>query len=255
LPEWPLSDVANAILERALTKNPDERHQSCEALWHDLAAVQSGSDESLAAELSLLVRNNMGDWGQPTIMANSAPQRLAQAAPAVERSPSVLRFESHTPAFSSGLDTDRPTKAREQVPGAGWAPWKRLEFRSLATTATVALSAAVALGALFLAASGSGGAKAATTRQTAVSSSQEEAVKPIGDDFRARVRACRESWGSDMGVTRVELTFDAAGKLTSVRLEPREASDTRWGVCLLESAWRTDWHLPGATSLVFDPRA
>jgi serine/threonine protein kinase len=248
LPDWPFSGLANAILARALSKNPAERHQSSEALWHDLAAVQSGSDESLAEELSVLVRSNMGDWAQPALLANSTQAAHARTSAAAQPSPSISHFESHTPAFSSGLDTDRPANAQEQVTLR--APRKRVELRALATTAAVALSTILALGAIFLAARGSGGATASPGQ--APSARPQQAVSST-DDFRARFRACGESWGSELGVTRIELTFDAAGKLTSVRLEPREASDTRRGACLLDSVWRTDWHVPGATTLVFDP--
>jgi len=244
LPAWEHCERGNAILMRALSKDPGQRYQSCEALADALEAIQTGTEQSLGEELASLVNSKDADWGQVALLAHSvqAPRRAREA----ERSPAVLRFTSGMPAFVSGLVTEKPKSAREHTRRDREARPRGRPRRTLAMLAGIGAPAILILCGLLLGRLG-GARPDAVARAASPSEGVEEGtIKAL----RARLRACREHADIDLDGAKIELEFGTSGKLSGVRLRPSGIAQSRLGACLLARAWETEVSALDATSLI-----
>ena len=250
MPDWDRCAEANAILMRALSKDANARHQTCLELSDALARIQSRTDESLGEELSSLVRSNStADWAQISKLTRSVRKSLP---PRPKPELAGVPAESKAPAFVSGLITDQPISVTEHTESAAReALVARQRRRQLAVLPTVLIPAAAIIFGLFLGRLGGAGVNAPAPLTAAVI--PEESVQLVNgsvDDLRARLRSCVagvELKGID---AKVELDFGARGDLSGVRLNPHQLAHTRFGACLLETAWKAKVSAPGAMSLV-----
>jgi hypothetical protein len=250
MPSWDRCAEANAILMRALSKDANARHQSCLELSDALARLQSRTEESLGEELSALVRSNStADWAQISKLTRSVRKSLP---PRPKPEPAGVPAESKAPAFVSGLLTDQPISVAEHTQSAQReAQAAQQRRRQLAVLPTVLIPAAAIIFGLFLGRLGGAGVNAPSP--VAGAPSPEESVQLVNgsvDELRSRLRSCVIG-GEVKGVdTRVELDFGARGELSGVRLNPPQLAHTRFGACLLETAWKAKVSAPGAMSLV-----
>jgi serine/threonine protein kinase len=250
MPDWDQCGKANAILMRALAKDPAVRHQSCLELSDDLAALQGESDERLADELSSLVRNNSSaDWAHIARLTQAVRKSIPpRRAAAIESLPSVMPFESNTPAFVSGLLTDQPLSVGEHT--LREAREKRRRRRQWVMLPTVLIPAAAILFGLYLGRLGGAGVSASHVAASAGAESSRQLVNGSVAELRSKLRRCVDPSEERALTSKVELEFGAPGELAGVRLNPSELAHTRLGACLLETAWDTQVSAPGAMSLV-----
>jgi hypothetical protein len=253
MPAWEHCAQANVILMRALSKDPTVRHQTCLELSDALLAIQSGTDEALAAELSMLVRSNShDDSAQIARLTRAVRKSMSFKSSSVEaRAPNVITLESLAPAFVSGLLTDQPRSVSEHTATEEReAREKRRRRRQLTMVPTVLIPAAAIIFGLFLGRLGGAGVNAATTgRSAAVAAEPAELVNGSVADLRLRLRGCVALTQLPAAASKVELDFGGPGELTGVRLNPPHLVHTRLGACLLETAWQAKLTAPGAMSL------
>jgi serine/threonine protein kinase len=250
MPEWDQCEKANAILMRALAKDPSLRYQSCQELSDDLASLQPRSDEHLAEELSSLVRNNSSaDWAHIARLTQAVRKSIPpRRAVAIEPTASVMPFESNTPAFVSGLLTDQPLSASEHT--LREARDKRRRRRQLVMLPTVLIPAAAIIFGLYLGRLGGAGVSASSVAASAAAVASRQLVNGSVAELRSRLRRCVDPAEARAMASKVELEFGAPGELAGVRLDPSNLAHTRLGACLLETAWDTQVSAPGAMSLV-----
>jgi hypothetical protein len=243
VPAWDHSERVSAILARALSKDPADRYPSCAALHDALAAIPTESDGELAERLSRIIISTDSDWGRIALLAHST--HLAEETRSAARIPLVQHFDSAQPAFASGLLTEQPrSKSEHTRRNQGGSGAMRLSgpWIALATiTVAIMMTAGLFLGRLSRRASGAaarGPAEYGTSRADMVST------------LRARLRACRDDVERLGSEAKLELTFEATGKLSLVRLLPPELVSSRLGVCMLGVAWKTEASAPGTVALV-----
>jgi serine/threonine protein kinase len=258
MPEWKDCRVANEVLKRALDKDPAARFQSCIELNRALAGLQGESDESAREELAGLVRSNSSaDWAQVARLTRSIRGRsfppVATSRREGERQVASVARDSKAPAFVSGLVTEQPISVEEHTQGARQeardARAKRQRRRQMMMLPTVLIPAVAIIFGLFLGRLGGAGARASAARAPQQVVEAPPLVNALVEDLRARLRRCIDVPG-DAAAYKVELEFSADGKLSGVRLEPRELSHSRLGACLLETAWQADLRAPGAMSVM-----
>lgn len=267
MPEWEHCAQMNAILERALSKDPALRHQSCLELSDELSNVQLGTYDALAESLATLVRSNSnGDWQQiarlTRSVSKSQPPRPARELRGSQRLAGAL-LES-APAFVSGLLTaqpvspsehtvrDRENTLREQSRA------KRRRKRRMAMLPTVLLPAAAIILGLFLGrlgGAGTAGGNAAPSAAAAVAQPvQPTAADPLVSSavavLQAHLRECLDPTERRELGSKVELEFGVGGQLSEVRLWPSDLAQTRLGACMLKRVWDTGVSAPAAMSLV-----
>jgi serine/threonine protein kinase len=248
LPAWEHCERANAILMRALSKDPAQRYPTCEALADALGAIQTGTDESLNAELTSLVLSKDADWRRVALLAHSLqPARQTHEA---ECSPPVPRFTSGTPAFASGLITEQPKSVSEHTRRDRDVRRRRRPRRTLVELAGIAAPAALILCGLVLGRLGGASSKVAARAAIAAERVEEGPIRAL----RARLRGCSEHGDLDIEGVKIELEFVASGKVSAVHLRPSEVAHSRVGGCLLARAWETDVSALGATSIVVELR-
>jgi serine/threonine protein kinase len=256
MPSWDGCAQANAVLERALDKDPAVRFQGCRELSEALRSLQPGSDETLRDELAGVVRRSAtGDWAQiarltrsvrrsnPPISSRATGERLLAASP----------LESKAPAFVSGLVTEQPQSASEHTQRARLeARQKRERRRQMMVLPTVLIPAAAIIFGLFLGRLGGAGASATAARAAADSAvtPAPPLVNAMVEDLRRQLRRCVVEGNEVVSAYKVDLEFAAAGDLSGVRLEPRELSQSRLGACLLETVWQANLRAPGAMSVL-----
>jgi len=244
LPAWEHCERANAILLRALSKDPGQRYPTCEALADAIGAIQTGTDESLNAELAGLIRSKDNDGGEIALLAHSRqpPRRTHEA----ECSPAVPRFSSRTPAFASGLITDQPKSGREHTRRDRALRMRQSRPRTLVVLAGTAALAVLMLSGLLL-----GRLSGARPELAAPAVNSAQRVEQVSIDvLRARLRGCSEHGDLELDAVQIELEFAKNGKLSAVHLHPSDITPSRVGACLLARAWETDMSATGATSLV-----
>lgn len=249
MPDWAHCAQGNAILMRALSKDPGARHQTCLELSDALAAIQTGTDESLAKELAALVRNNgNGDWAQIARLTHAVRKSLPP--PGVGPSARAAHPpESQAPAFVSGLLTDQPRSVSEHTDRD--QRQKRERRQKLPMLPTVLIPAAAIIFGLFLGRLGGAGANGAASRAVSVAAQPEPLVNGSVSELRTRLRGCVSSAEPAASTaSNVELDFGGPGELSGVRLNPANLVHTRLGACLLEKAWQAKLSAPAAMSLV-----
>jgi serine/threonine protein kinase len=265
MPEWEHCAQMNAILERALSKDPALRHQACLELSDDLSNLQVGTYDALAESLATLVRSNSnGDWRQIARLTRSSsksqpPRELRELRGSQRLAGQLL---DSAPAFVSGLLTAQPVSQSEHTARAqrDQARSKRRRNRRLAMLPTVLLPAAAIILGLFLGRLGGAGAPAVSkpaapaVAAAAVPSAPPTAADPLVSSavavLQAHLREClRPNEQREVG-SKVELEFGAAGQLAEVRLWPSELAQTRLGACMLKRVWDTGVSAPAAMSLV-----
>ena len=254
MPEWDGCARMNAVLRRALDKDPAVRFQTCQELCQVLGAIQVRSDESMREELMALVRvHSTVDWSQLT--------RLARASSAGSSAPSGVRdelrllglspIESKAPAFVSGLVTEQPISVEEHTQGARReANEKRERRRQMMVVPTVLIPAAAIIFGLFLGRLGGAGAssgRAAPAQAAAVPT--QPLVNALVEDLRNQLRLCAEGRRQAVAAQQVELEFGTTGALAGVRLSPPELAQSRLGACMLETAWKANLRVPGPMSV------
>lgn len=260
VPGWDGCEPANAILARALAKDPEQRYQDCRALYEALGPLQAGSDESLADELALAVRELGSDWGKVALMPDSIKRpprrrslpaerlplaRYFEPAPRVEQLPLARHFESAKPAFASGLVSEQPrsltehTRRAREAPRERWPLTLRLGFAAMLAAAALAMLLVINVGK-------TGGAAAVAT---AAGGGQRPASG--ASEASTGLRACGDRFGRD-APAKAELVFDERGSLSAVRLSPPELVGTQLGACLLDAVWKMNMRAVGTTSLVLD---
>jgi len=244
LPGWEHFERANAILTRALSKDPAQRYQSCDALCDALGPIQAGTDESLAEELASLVSNNDADWGQVALLAHSIqPSRRIRDA---EAAPAVLRLVSGTPAFVSGLATEQPKSGSEHTRRDREAGPARNPRRTLVVLAAIGAPAVLLLCGLALGRWSGARGNIAAQAASAARRVDEGSVSAL----RARLRDCSEDADRGVQAAKVELEFSQLGRLSAVHLSPPAIARSRLGACLLARAWEAEVSAPGARSIV-----
>jgi serine/threonine protein kinase len=244
VPAWDHSERVSAILARALSKDPADRYPSCAALHEALAAIPTESDDELAERLSRIIISTDNDWGRIALLAHSTHE--AEETRSAAGAPLVQHFDSGQPAFASGLLTEQPQSKSEHTRrnqrGSG-AVRKSGSWLAIGTiTVAVMMTAGLFLGRL----SGRRPSGAAARGPAEYGASGADMVRAL----HARLRACAdgvEHLGSD---AKLDLTFDDAGKLSLVRLDPPELGHSRLGACMLGVAWKTEPGAPGTVSLV-----
>jgi serine/threonine protein kinase len=248
VPGWEHCEQANEILMRALAKDPERRYQSCQVLYDALGALQVGSDESLAAELSRVIADNGSDWGRVTLLPDSVRRTRPRRSLPAERLPLARYFESAKPAFASGLTSEQPRSVSQHTRRDEQERSER-KLRPLGLIAGVMAAAAVTL-AIFLfgdlgAAGGQGGeAPMAAARA-------EPGPKAAVIEASTRLRGCGDRFGRSIAV-KAALEFDELGQLTAVRLLPPELTNTQLGACLVSAVWAANTTVPGTKSLVME---
>jgi len=255
MPEWEHCQQVNAILGRALSKDPGARHQSCLELSDDLSAVQIGTYDALAESLATLVRSNhSADWRQVARLTSparksGAPRSMGES----HRLAAALPLES-APAFASGLVTQKPISVtehtardvldREQKRAA------RRRRRRLAMLPTVLLPAAAIILGLFLGRLGGAGTAPARAPQQVLTATNDQLVSGSVALLQAHLRECVDSGERREAGSKVELEFGPRGQLAEVRLRPSSLAQTRLGACMLKRVWDTGVSAPAAMSLV-----
>ena len=251
MPDWAHCRQGNAILMRALSKDPGARHQTCLELSDALAAIQIGTDESLAKELAALVRNNgNGDWAQIARLTHAVRKSLPPpgAGPSA-RVANASAPESQAPAFVSGLLTDQPRSVSEHT--ARELRQRRERRQKLTMVPTVLIPAAAIIFGLFLGRLGGAGANGVAAGRAASGAAQpEHLVSGSVAELRTRLQGCVTSAEPASAASNVELDFGGPGELSGVRLSPAHLVHTRLGACLLEKAWQAKLSAPAAMSLV-----
>jgi serine/threonine protein kinase len=248
VPGWEHCEEANAILMRALAKDPEQRYQSCQILYDALGVLQVDSDEHLAAELSRVIHENGSDWGRVTLLPDSVRRARPRRSLPAERLPLARYFESAKPAFASGLISEQPRSVSQHTRSDQQARDER-NLRPFGLIAGVLAGAAATLAILFFGDLGATRVQGAGVRQAAAGS--EPRAKATGIESGPRLRSCGERFGRGSAV-QAELEFDELGKLTAVRLRPPELTNTQLGACLLSAIWDTSTTVPGTKSLVID---
>jgi serine/threonine protein kinase len=247
VPGWAGCSEANTILMRALAKHPEQRYPDCRALYEALGPLQTDSDENLAAELSRQIAALGNDWGKFTLMPDSvrrAPRRRSLPA---ERVPLAHYFESAKPAFASGLVSEQPRSVSEHTRSDREARRERWpQPLTLGFAALVAASAAIGL--VLSVSVGRRGVEAPAAAAAGFQQPPKAAASPTSP----AVRACAERLGRDAPPVKAELAFDELGRLSGVRLLPRELVDTQLGACLLDAVWKMNMSAPGTKVLVLD---
>jgi len=267
MPEWQPCAQINAILGRALAKDPATRHQSCLELSDDLANVQVGTYDTLAEELSELVRSNStADWRQIARLTRSVrksqpPGEKSRGSGAKSRSSggdrerragsALAQEESRAPAFVSGLLTDQPISVAEHTQrDREQARLRRQRKRRLAMLPTVLLPAAAIIMGLFLGRLGGAGEGSAAAARSASAINTAPLVDGAVADLKALLRQCVVDGEVASRDTKVELQFGGDGQLVEVRLHPPNLTQTRFGACLLKRVWDAGVSAPAAMSLV-----
>jgi serine/threonine-protein kinase len=257
MPGWDGCTRANAVLERALDKDPAVRFQSCRELSDALAEIQPQSDEVLRDELAGVVRRNAtGDWAQIARLTRSVRRSMPPPVSnrnGGERPLAASPLESKAPAFVSGLVTDQPISVSEHTQRARQeARQKRDRRNQMMVLPTVLIPAAAIIFGLFLGRLGGAGASASAARAAAQSTvaPAPPLVNAMVEDLRRQLRRCVSERGESVTGYKVDLEFAAAGDLSGVRLEPRELSQSRLGACLLETVWQGNLRAPGAMSVL-----
>lgn len=255
MPSWDGCAQANAVLERALDKDPSVRFQGCRELSDALRVLQSESDETLREELAGLVRRSAtGDWAQIARLTRSVRRSNPPvSSPGAERLLTANPHESKAPAFVSGLVTEQPISVSEHTQRARLeARQKRERRRQMMVLPTVLIPAAAIIFGLFLGRLGGAGASASAARAAAQSAvtPAPPLVNAMVEDLRRQLRRCVIERSEVVAGYKVDLEFAAAGELSGVRLEPRELSQSRLGACLLETAWQANLRAPGAMSVL-----
>lgn len=268
MPEWEHCAPMNAILERALSKDPALRHQSCLELSDDLSNVQVGTYDALAESLATLVRSNSnGDWKQIARLTRGT-QKSQPPRRELRGSQRLAGQLESAPAFVSGLLTAQPISVSEHTARAQRDQTRERENRRrkrrLAMLPTVLLPAAAIILGLFLGRLGGAGTPASKPRAPATAAAATAPPSaptgaPAGADplvssavavLQAHLRECLDpSERRELG-SKVELEFSATGQLSEVRLWPSELSQTRLGACMLKRVWDTGVTAPAAMSLV-----
>ncbi len=253
MPEWKDCTRVNAVLERALDKDPTTRFQSCREVSQALGAIQSKSDDALRDELAALVRRHSnGDWAQiarlPRSARRSAPPSASRSG---ERLPVAVTHESKAPAFVSGLITEQPISVTEHTQRERIeARQKRARRRQMMMLPSVLIPAAAIIFGLFLGRLGGVGARASAARAAAQGPVEvPPLVNAMVEDLRRSLHRCSNEGGDRVTSYKVELEFAAGGDLSGVRLDPRELTHSRLGACLLETAWQANLRAPGAMSV------
>jgi serine/threonine protein kinase len=257
MPDWEHCAQVNAILGRALSKDPGARPQTCLELSDDLSSVQIGTYDSLAESLSALVRSNTTtDWRLVARMTRSA----RKSRPPREGGQSH-RGESHrlaaafpldsAPAFVSGLLTHQPVSVTEHT--ARDREQKRLarrRKRRLAMLPTVLLPAAAIILGLFLGRLGGVGGVSAKSRAVLTAAASDQLVNGSVALLQAHLSECVDPAEPRESGSKVELEFGVSGQLAEVRLRPSNLAQTRLGACMLKRVWDTGVSAPAAMSLV-----
>jgi hypothetical protein len=249
MPHWHHAHAANAILMRALSKDPGVRHQSCQELADALAAIQDGTEAHLADELSALVRTNAAaDVGQMARFSRSMRKSVPPRTSRTGTTQTHTTDESKAPAFVSGLLTEQPKSVSEHTARDRIARQKRVRQRQLAVLPTVLIPAAAIIFGLFLGRLGGAGISQPAARDSAVESAT--LLNGSVPELRASLRACFTDDSQPSKDAKVELAFGQPGELAQVRLTPPALAQTRIGACLLERAWESKLAAPGAMSVV-----
>lgn len=245
MPRWPQCREANAILMKALAKDPGARHQSCLELADALAPLQVGTEANLLAELSALVRiYAQTDQGQ---MARFSRSLRKSRPPRSGQSGDAGLGESKAPAFVSGLVTDQPISVQEHTARDRVARQSRAGRGPFTKVPTVLIPAvAIMLGLLL----GRLGARGSGAPGRSGEKPEIELVTGSVEEVRSRLRRCYPERQQPAKDTKVELAFGESGELGQVRLTPAGMSQTRVGACLLEAAWDAKISAPSAMSLV-----
>jgi serine/threonine protein kinase len=252
MPEWEGCARANAMFRRALDKDASARFQSCQDLNQALGSLQIQSDEALREELAGVIRKHAtGDWSQVARLARSMRRPASSAGREETPSRGAVPLESKAPAFVSGLITAQPISASQHGRSAREGRESRPQNRPLSVLPTVLIPAAAIMVGLFLGRLGGVGASASAGRAEPArqSSPAPPLVNAMVEDLRGQFRRCAGDRREVMEATAIELEFSAAGGLGGVRLEPHELSQTRFGACLLETAWEANPSAPGAMSV------
>jgi serine/threonine protein kinase len=253
MPAWEYCGDTNAILMRALSKDPERRYQTSKELYAALCAVQGASDQSLAPELSNVVRSNgSADWAQIARLTRAVRRsRPPQPSGGIEHASASLQPESAAPAFVSGLLTEQPHSVSEHTledQSEQQARRERRPRRPWAILPTVLIPAVAIICGLFLGRLGGARATAGAARRA-----QDEAGELVNGsvrELRTRLRRCAAARGKGVPDAKIELDFGTGGDLAQVRLSPHELGQTRFGACLLETVWESKLSAPSAVSLV-----
>lgn len=248
MPHWSHCRAANAVLVKALSKDPGVRHQSCQELADALAPLQVGSEAALADELSALVRTHgNADWGQMARFTRSVrrsqPPRANGSSPAAHAS-----AESKAPAFVSGLVTEQPISAPEHTLRDRLMRQQRRRKSPLTLLhpAFILVPATAVIIGLVL---GRLGSSSDASPASAPALTSDQLVTGSVDELRHRLHRCFDSGQQLSPDAKVELAFNASGELGHVRLTPPQMAQTRVGACLLETAWDTKVSAPSAMSV------
>jgi hypothetical protein len=119
IPDWEGADALNRTLERALAKDPKDRHATCAELEQELSLVQGVSDASVSAELRALIREHFSaDWAQ---VARLTRARRSLPPSRNDAPPAAVAGDSRVPAVVSGLQTDQPVSVSEHALAAATA--------------------------------------------------------------------------------------------------------------------------------------
>lgn len=245
MPSWPHCREANAVLMKALSKDPGVRHQSCQELADALAPLQLGTEASLLQELSALVRTHAQT--EQAQMARFARSVRKSRPPRSGQSPETALAESKAPAFVSGLVTEQPISGMEHTARDRLARRKRSRSY-LATLPTVLIPATAIILGLFLGRLGA--SRPSATPARSAEGPSLELVSGSVDEVRSRLRHCYGDKQPPEKDAKVELAFSEGGELGQVRLTPAGMSQTRVGACLLETAWDAKLSAPSAMSIV-----
>jgi serine/threonine protein kinase len=255
VPHWSGEAQLNAILGRALSKEPGARHASAEELSQALAPLQEGAPGELAEELAALVRRlSTADWRQiaklTPIERKSRPplDEGLSRAPAQELRVAGFR-ESRAPAFVSGLLTDKPRSASEHtLRDRQQARERRQRARRLAMLPGVFLPAAAIIVGLFL---GRLGQSTSSPGASAAAAAPAPAQLSSGSltELRAQLHECGGGLRFEPRAN-VQLDFGKSGELSEVRVNPASLVQTRVGSCLLRRVWEAGVGAPAALSLV-----
>lgn len=254
MPEWEGVARMNAVLKRALDKDPTVRFQSGQELNQALSAIQVRSDESMREELMALVRVHAStDWSTLSRLTRSATSSAAPSGARDElRMLGLAPLESKAPAFVSGLVTEQPISVEEHTHGVQReSREKRERRRQMMMVPTVLIPAAAIIFGLFLGRLGGAGASAAraTKAQAAAAAQTPPLVTALVEDLRYQLRRCAEARREVVAAEQVELEFGPAGSLAGVRLSPPELAQSRLGACMLETAWQANLRAPGPMSV------
>jgi serine/threonine protein kinase len=253
LPEWPCADQLNAVLSRALSKDPTARHSSAEELSQALAPLQESTPSLLGEELAMLVRGiSIPDFRQFAQLPSPArriepatPDR--PAAPQKESAAPAVAYESRAPAFVSGLLTDQPRSATEHTLREREQARERRRRRRLALVPGVFLPAAAILAGLFL------GRVSPNPFSRVVPAAAPNVTTLLATgslaELRVQLHQCAEPHSLEPR-SSVQLDFGASGELSEVRLTPSALAQTRIGACLLRRVWDAGVSAPSALSLV-----